>query len=181
MDKLDDYLELLYEGTGKSEKEKEEGLQAQLHGTGMILKLCRDVMNLEQLIQNATIMGALTRVLQEDFKKSAELTFTILKIFLSFSNFLEMHTLMANYRLIARTFLSLLSLFPTFFSLPILSLLLHFFFFFSLSLFFFVFSSSICIFSLFLAIDPSLHFPFFLLFSSFLSHTLSLTHFFIYM
>ena len=46
-------------------------------------------------------MGALTRVLQEDFKKSAELTFTILKIFLSFSNFIEMHALMANYRSIA--------------------------------------------------------------------------------
>ena len=61
--------------------------------------LCRDVMNLEQLIQNATLMGALTRVLQEDFKKSADLTFNILKIFLSFSNFIEMHTLMANYRI----------------------------------------------------------------------------------
>ena len=59
----------------------------------------RDVMNLEQLIQNGTVMGALTRVLQEDFKKSAELTFTILKIFLSFSNFVEMHTLMASYRI----------------------------------------------------------------------------------
>ena len=44
-------------------------------------------------------MGALTRVLQEDFKKSAELTFTILKIFLSFSNFVEMHALMGNYRI----------------------------------------------------------------------------------
>ena len=99
MNNLDDYLELLYEGTGKSEKEKEEGLRAQIHGSKMILKLCRDVMNLEQLIQNGTVMGALTRVLQEDFKKSAELTFTILKIFLSFSNFVEMHTLMASYRI----------------------------------------------------------------------------------
>ena len=56
-------------------------------------------MNLEQLIQNTTVMGALTRVLQDDFKKSSELTFTILKIFLSFSNFVEMHALMANYRI----------------------------------------------------------------------------------
>jgi len=45
----------------------------------MILKLCRDVMNLEQLIQNGTVMGALTRVLQEEFKKSVELSFNILR------------------------------------------------------------------------------------------------------
>ena len=32
-----------------------------------------------QLIQNATVMGALTRVLQEEFKKSTELTFNILR------------------------------------------------------------------------------------------------------
>ena len=54
MDDLDEYLEMLYEGTGKSEAEKEEGLKAQIRGSLMILKLSRDVMNLEQLIQNAT-------------------------------------------------------------------------------------------------------------------------------
>jgi hypothetical protein len=86
-------------GTGKSEQEKDAGLKAQIYGTSMILKLCREILNLEQLIQNPTVMGALTRVLQEDFKKSSELTLNILKIFLSFSNFIEMHTLMANYRI----------------------------------------------------------------------------------
>jgi hypothetical protein len=45
----------------------------------MILKLCRDVMNLEQLIQNNTVMGALTRVLQEEYKKSVDLSFNILR------------------------------------------------------------------------------------------------------
>jgi hypothetical protein len=45
----------------------------------MILKLCRSVANLEALIQNNTVMGALTRVLQEEFKKSVELTFNILR------------------------------------------------------------------------------------------------------
>jgi hypothetical protein len=33
----------------------------------MMLSLCRDVMNLEQLIQNNTVMGALTRVLQVNY------------------------------------------------------------------------------------------------------------------
>jgi hypothetical protein len=90
----------------------------------MILKLCRDVMNLEQLIQNNTVMGALTRVLQEEYKKSVDLSFNILRytaafrfacykrtiingillavmlrIFLAFSNFMEMHSLMANYKI----------------------------------------------------------------------------------
>lgn len=79
MSELDDYLEMLYQVSGKSEKEKEEGLKLQERGTAMILKLCRDVMNLEQLIQNGTVMGALTRVLQEEFKKSVDLTFNILR------------------------------------------------------------------------------------------------------
>lgn len=79
MNELDEYLELLYQVSGKSDREKEEGLRAQERGTAMILKLCRDVMNLEQLIQNSTVMGAITRVLQEEYKKSIELTFNILR------------------------------------------------------------------------------------------------------
>lgn len=99
MNELDDYLELLYEVSGKTDREREEVLRKQEHGTAMILKLCRDVMNLEQLIQNSTVMGAITRVLQEEFKKSLELTYNILRIFLAFSNFTEMHSLMANYKI----------------------------------------------------------------------------------
>jgi hypothetical protein len=81
MGSLDDYMEMLYEvGSGsKSDKAREEGLAVQERGTAMILKLCRDVMNLEQLIQNGTVMEALTRVLQEEYKKSADLTFNILR------------------------------------------------------------------------------------------------------
>ena len=45
----------------------------------MILQLCRQVVNLEVLIQNNTLMGALTRVLQEEYKKSLDLTFNILR------------------------------------------------------------------------------------------------------
>lgn len=76
---IDDYLDMLYTVSGKSEKEKEIGLKLQERGSAMFLKLCRDVMNLEQLIQNSTVMGALTRVLQEEYKKSVELTFNILR------------------------------------------------------------------------------------------------------
>ena len=47
--------------TGKTDKEKEAGLRLQEQGTLMFLKLCRDVMNLEQLIQNNT--GRLTCII----------------------------------------------------------------------------------------------------------------------
>ena len=50
-----------------------------MRGTAMILQLCRQVVNLEVLIQNNTLMGALTRVLQEEYKKSLDLTFNILR------------------------------------------------------------------------------------------------------
>ncbi len=99
MDDLDDYMELLYQVGGRTEKEKEQTHAAQVRGTAMILSLCRNVLNLEQLIQNGTVMGALTRVLQEEYKKSVELSFNILRIFLAFSNFVEMHPLMTNYRI----------------------------------------------------------------------------------
>lgn len=81
----------------------------------MILQLCRDVMNLEQLIQNSTVMGALTRVLQDEHKKSVDLTFNILRIFLAFSNFIEMHGLMANYKVGVLTLKVILShfIFPS--------------------------------------------------------------------
>lgn len=79
MDEIDDYLELLYQVGGKTDVDKEKGLESQVRGTAMILQLCRHVVNLEVLIQNGTLMGALTRVLQEEYKKSLDLTFNILR------------------------------------------------------------------------------------------------------
>lgn len=75
---LDEYLEMLYEVPG-NKKQAEQ--QTQVLGTQKILSLCRHVPNLEQLIQNNTVMGALTRVLQEEYKKSVEVTFNILRYF----------------------------------------------------------------------------------------------------
>ena len=43
-------------------------------------------------------MGALARVLQEDGKKSTEVAYNVLRVFLSFSNFVEMHQLLAQHR-----------------------------------------------------------------------------------
>ena len=81
---VDDYLEMLYQVSAKitqrsKKSSDDEGLASQIRGTGMILQLCRKVDNLEHLIQNLTLMGALARILQEEYKKSTELTFNLLK------------------------------------------------------------------------------------------------------
>ena len=56
MNNLDDYVELLYQVSGKDKKDREENLRKQEEATGLILSLCRNVINLEQLIQNNTVM-----------------------------------------------------------------------------------------------------------------------------
>lgn len=81
MDDLDKYLELLYEVPGKSHNKSSR--KSQIEGTQGILDLCQTVLNLDQLIQNSTVMGALTRVLQEEYKKSAEVTFNIIRFVLT--------------------------------------------------------------------------------------------------
>lgn len=83
---VDDYLEMLYQvsakpsnrGSGRKGSD-DDGLLSQVRGTAMILQLCRKVDNLEYLVQNSTLMGALARILQEEYKKSTELTFNLLK------------------------------------------------------------------------------------------------------
>ncbi|CAM9329038.1 unnamed protein product [Ectocarpus sp. 4 AP-2014] len=92
MDSLEDYVELLYEGKDKDDMTKK------IKGTALILDLCCHVGNLEHLIQDHTLMGALTRVLSEEYKKSVELCYNILRAFLAFSNFMEMHPILSTYR-----------------------------------------------------------------------------------
>lgn len=77
MDDIDEYLDMLYQVADK--KSADSSLKKQIYGTAMILQLCRSVMNLDALIQNNTLMGALTRVFQEEYKKSVELTHNILR------------------------------------------------------------------------------------------------------
>ena len=88
MDDLDDYLEKLYENE-MAEKVK---------GTAMLLQLARHAGNLEALVQNESLMGALSRVLKEDYKKSMDLVINIMYIFFSFSNFSQMHPFLLNYQ-----------------------------------------------------------------------------------
>ena len=49
------------------------------------------------------LMSSLSRVLADDYKRSSELSFNLVRIFLSFSNFMEMHSILANYKVGAMT------------------------------------------------------------------------------
>ncbi|CAM9858346.1 unnamed protein product [Phaeothamnion confervicola] len=92
MSRLEDYVELLYEGRDKDD------MTQKVRGTGRIVQLFCDIKNLEHLIQDTTLMGALTRVLGEEFRKSVPLCYNIMRCFLALSNFQEMHAILATYR-----------------------------------------------------------------------------------
>ena len=54
---------------------------------------------MEVLIQNMQLTSALSRVLADDYKRSMELSYNLCSIFLALSNFMEMHTILGNYRI----------------------------------------------------------------------------------
>lgn len=68
------------EGEGEGEEGEGDG---SLSWCGGFLLLCR---------QDHTLMGALSRVLGDEYRKSMELTYNIMRIFLAFSNFVEVPT-----------------------------------------------------------------------------------------
>ena len=59
MDDLDSYLEMLYE-----EDDKSKG-----RATTCVLELARNTCNLETMIQNDALMGALSRTLGEEYRR----------------------------------------------------------------------------------------------------------------
>ena len=80
IEKLDEYIELLY-----------EELADKIKGSSLILKLSRNGDNLLELTENETLVCALARVLREDGKKSLELATNIVFVFASFSNYSQFH------------------------------------------------------------------------------------------
>ena len=88
LDDLDDYMEMLY-----------GSLEEKVKGTGMIVELARDASNLEVLSSNESLMGALARVLKEDYKHSMDLSTNIMYIWFSFSNFTQLHGVLTSRRI----------------------------------------------------------------------------------
>ncbi|EMP34531.1 Kinesin-associated protein 3 [Chelonia mydas] len=74
---MDEYIELLY-----------EDIPDKVRGSALILQLARNPDNLEELLLNETALGALARVLREDWKQSVELATNIIYIFFCFSSYL---------------------------------------------------------------------------------------------
>ena len=85
-DKLDDYIEQLYEDGEK------------VKGTHKILLLARNPDHLEDLLSNETLLGVLSRLFREDTRKSMELIINIAYIFYSFSVYSKFHATISQQR-----------------------------------------------------------------------------------
>uniref|UniRef100_A0A8D2Q1E0 Kinesin associated protein 3 n=1 Tax=Zosterops lateralis melanops TaxID=1220523 RepID=A0A8D2Q1E0_ZOSLA len=85
---MDEYIELLY-----------EDIPDKVRGSALILQLARNPDNLEELLINETALGALARVLREDWKQSIELATNIIYIFFCFSSFSQFHGIITHYKI----------------------------------------------------------------------------------
>ncbi|XP_064845189.1 kinesin-associated protein 3-like isoform X2 [Oncorhynchus masou masou] len=88
INRIDHYVELLY-----------EDIPEKVRGATLILHLARNPDNLEELLQNETALGALARVLREDWKQSVDLATTIIYVFFCFSSFSQFHRPVTHYKI----------------------------------------------------------------------------------
>nr|XP_032814441.1 kinesin-associated protein 3 isoform X1 [Petromyzon marinus] len=88
LNEVDQYVELLY-----------EDIPEKVRSSALILQLARNPDNLDELQQNETALGALARVLREDWKRSVELSTNIVYIFFCFSSFSQFHGLITHYKI----------------------------------------------------------------------------------
>ncbi|KAF0746629.1 hypothetical protein AaE_008055, partial [Aphanomyces astaci] len=106
-DDLDTYMEKLYE----------EDMESKLDGITQILNLSEYGANIEMLVQNEALMVyykllttlpcspkcLLSRVLNDEYKKNYDFTLHMMRIFWCYSNFLQLHPILSNYRIGAIT------------------------------------------------------------------------------
>ena len=88
MDDLHIYIEDLY-----------EDIDRKTMAATKILSLARDPANLEHLLSSNTLLGALERVLRENWKKSTELATYIVYIFYCFSAFRQFHSVIMDHKI----------------------------------------------------------------------------------
>ena len=93
LSKLSIYFNLLY-----------ESIEQKVLGSGLILELARQPDNLLLLSENDTMIGALARVLRDDWMKSPELASNIIYIFFCFSSFDCFHSIISIYKVGALCF-----------------------------------------------------------------------------
>ncbi len=85
---LDEYIELLY-----------EDVASKVRGSALILQLARNPDNLEELAGNERLLGALSRVLREEWKTSIDLATNIIYVFFCFSTFSQFHPIVSHYKI----------------------------------------------------------------------------------
>ena len=85
-DDLENYIENLYE----------DNYKCKIEATYHILQLVQNPEYLSHFVENERLIGALSRILQEDMKKQLELTSNILEIFFCFSNFTDLHSILVR-------------------------------------------------------------------------------------
>ncbi|KAF4518002.1 hypothetical protein B566_EDAN012754 [Ephemera danica] len=86
--KIEDYVELLY-----------ENIPEKVQGSALFLQLARNPDNLQELASNERVLGALARVLREDWKQSLELSTNIVYIFFCFSTFSVFHSVITQHKM----------------------------------------------------------------------------------
>lgn len=85
---IDVYTELLY-----------EDITEKIRASALVLQLSRNPDNLGHLASNEILLGAITRVLREDGRKSIDLSTNIVYIFFCFSTFSQFHHVIAHFKI----------------------------------------------------------------------------------
>ncbi|CAG9535765.1 unnamed protein product [Cercopithifilaria johnstoni] len=88
MSNIEDYIEMLY-----------DEMSAKTKATALFLELSQNHKNLLQLIKNEVLMGALVRVLRDDWKKSFELATNIITMLYNFSTYTNFHQILAHHKI----------------------------------------------------------------------------------
>lgn len=85
---LENYIELLY-----------DEMTDKIKGSGLILQLCKDSSNLDELTKNESLLSVLYRVLREDWKKNLDLSINLVNIFQSFSEYSVFHHILLQQKI----------------------------------------------------------------------------------
>lgn len=85
---LEDYIELLY-----------DDMPDKIKGSNLILQLCKDSSNLDELTKNESLLSVLSRVLREDWKKSLDLSVNLVGVFQKFSEYSIFHHILLQQKI----------------------------------------------------------------------------------
>uniref|UniRef100_A0A915DGA9 Kinesin-associated protein 3 n=1 Tax=Ditylenchus dipsaci TaxID=166011 RepID=A0A915DGA9_9BILA len=88
---IESYIEMMYEDADKAK------------AISNILDLTQNLSNLNTMIENEVLLGALARVFREDSKKNFELATNIANIFLKFSQYSQFQSTLSHYKVGALT------------------------------------------------------------------------------